>query len=87
MANGVKYLTGSDWVPCNATPAPYELDDFDSSTGTGKVLLTGSWAPPVGASTIFLLGLQANGSYPPQPLNLTDAPESQYSKTVQITLA
>jgi hypothetical protein len=76
MANGVKFLTGSNWVACNATPAPYELDDFDSSTGTGTVLLTGTWAPPSGASTIFVLGLQANSSYPPEFRNLTDAPES-----------
>jgi hypothetical protein len=77
MANGVKFLTGSEWAPCNATAAPYELDDFDSSTGTGTVLLTGTWAPPPGASTIFLLGLQANASFAPRMLNLTDAPENR----------
>ena len=30
VANGVAYLTGSDWTPMQPTCEPFELDDFDS---------------------------------------------------------
>ena len=46
------------------------------TTGTGSPLVTLQWCPPLGASTVFLLGLQnTTAGFAPRFLNLTDAPE------------
>ena len=46
------------------------------TTGTGSALVTLQWCPPLGASTVFLLGLQnTTAGFAPRFLNLTDAPE------------
>ena len=76
VANGVSFCTGSDWTPMDTSTKPFEIDDFDAATGTGTPLLTQSWTPPEGASTVFLLGAQNSSSteWGPRWLNLTDAP-------------
>ena len=77
VADGVSFCTGSDWSPMATTSEPFELNDFDAATGTGRPLLTRNWAPPEGASTVFLLGAQNssnNLAWGPRWLNLTDAP-------------
>eukprot|EP01047_Picozoa_sp_COSAG01_P099212 COSAG01_NODE_29269_length_641_cov_1.239852_2_plen_65_part_01 len=59
--------------------AAFELDDFDAARGTGTPLLTRRWTPPLGASTVFLLGWQNStnpSAWGPRWLNLTDAPEA-----------
>ena len=77
VASEVPYLTGSPWIPLDTKSEPYELDDFDGSKGTGRALTTGTWAPPPGASTIYLLGAQNATALGlgPRFLNLSDAPE------------